>query len=291
MSILLSSYNRPDLLGHSIESILSSNLPPSLELEIVIVDDISNEKTWDILDRYMDDPRFIIVRNTEKSYAGGPNWSKAFKLSSGNIITNNEDDMIWHPDYIKNLYTELKEHDANTCLFGMYIQSRSMGDIRPPRTQPKDPRPHLGRFTGIPHKPTDGTGEHVGHNSFFCYREFFDGLEEIWHHFPGSGLREETDLYLRTMKLTPPRRYIAVPSACLWHIHNRSGKNAQDSRAIRRADSTNHLIFLRRNFGWRFPFMALFYRMYLFQKDIRDHLGRHLIDRFRSREEGDDPGL
>ena len=281
LSILLSSYNRPDLIGLSIESILSSNMPEGLELEIVIVDDISDDETWEILNRYRDDPRFIIVKNKEKSYAGGPNWSRAFELSTGNIITNNEDDMIWHPDYIKNLYTELKKHDKHTCLFGMYIQTPSLDEMRPPRTRPNDPRPHLGRFTGIPYKPTDGIGEHVGHNSFFCYREFFDGLDETWHHFPGSGLREETDLYLRTMKLTPKRRYIAVPSAYLWHIHNRSGKNVQTKRSIRHGDRTNHVLFLRRNFGKKAVFMIACYKLYVFQKSIRDWLGYHLIDRFK----------
>ncbi len=286
LSILLSSYNRPDLLGHSIESILKCTVPEGLEIEIIIIDDMSNDETWDILNRYRDDDRFIIERNTRKSYAGGPNWSRGYSLSSGNMITNNEDDMIWHPDYIKHLYRELKEQGKYTCLFGIYIQTGSLDDMKPPAALPYDPHPRFGRFTGIPHKPTDGTGVNVGHNSFFCYKEFFEGLDEIWHHFPGSGLREETDLYLRTLELVPPRKYMAVPSAYLWHIHNRSGKNAQSRRQIKMGDRGNHVLFLKRNFGSRAYMMILAYRIYSFQKWIRDMIGYHLTERLQGKDGG-----
>ena len=49
LSILMNSYNRPDIIDGAIQSILRSNLPDGLELEVVIVDDHSNEETWDIV--------------------------------------------------------------------------------------------------------------------------------------------------------------------------------------------------------------------------------------------------
>jgi len=282
LSILISSFNRPDLIGHSIESILASKIPEGLELEIVIVDDRSDEETWKILNRYKDDPRFILHRNEEKKWAGGPNWSKGFDLSTGNIIVNNEDDMIWHEDFISILYNELKRHDVNTCLFGLYIQTPSMEKMRAPLTQPREPGPMIGSFTGIPKKMSIRADEHISHNQLFCYKEFFDGMDERWHHYPGSGLREETDLYLRATKMKPKRKFMAVPEAYLWHIHNVSGKNVQSLKKRRKRDSKNHIIFLKRNFGWRAPFMILTYKLYLFQKGFRDLIGHNLIDRFRN---------
>ncbi|MFW3145882.1 MAG: glycosyltransferase family 2 protein [Thermoplasmatota archaeon] len=283
LSILISSYNRPELIGLSIDSILNSNLPEGLELEIVIVDDQSDEETWEVLNEYKDDPRFIFHKNKRKSYAGGPNWSKGFEISTGNIILNNEDDMIWHKDFIKNLYTELKKHDRYTCCFGMYIQTPSLDMMRPPRSGPRNPYPKIGFFTGIPKKRSLRNDEHVSHNQFFCYRSFFDGLDEVWHHYPGSGLREETDLLLRLRKLKPERKFVAVPEAYLWHIENRSGKNVQDMKTRRKRDSTNHIIFLKRNFGWKALFMMTFYKLYQFQKSVRDFVGRNLIERNRER--------
>jgi glycosyltransferase involved in cell wall biosynthesis len=281
LSILISSFNRPDLIGHSIESILASKIPEGLEIEIVIVDDQSNEETWGILNRYKNDPRFILFRNSEKKWAGGPNWSKGFELSTGNIIVNNEDDMIWHDDFISILYNELKKHDVNTCLFGMYIQTPSIEEMRPPQTRPLEPGPKIGFFTGLPKKQSIRSDEHISHNQLFCYKAFFNGMDEKWHHYPGSGLREETDLYLRALKMRPKRKFIAIPEAYLWHIHNVSGKNVQSVNTRRKRDSKNHIIFLKRNFGSRAPLMILFYRLYLLQKCIRDLIGHNLIDRFR----------
>ncbi|MFO8051461.1 MAG: glycosyltransferase family 2 protein [Thermoplasmatota archaeon] len=278
LSILISSFNRPDLIGLSIESILSSNIPEGLDLEIVVVDDQSNDETWEILKRYNDDPRFIIYRNPNKTGSGGPNWSKGFELSSGNIVTNNEDDMIWHKDYIRELYQTLKKHDKYTCVFGMYIQSSSLDDLHPPRTQPTNPSPNFGLLTKIPHKYTDGKGEHVAHNEFFCYREFFDGLDELWHDFPGSGMREETDLYLRTLKLDPPRKYITNPRAYLWHVHSTSGKYIWGLKKRRRIVKDNHKIFLKRNYGKMAYIYLFFTRLYIIQKWIRDMIGHHIIE-------------
>jgi len=284
LSILISSYNRSDLIGRSIGSILGSNIPQGLVIEIVIVDDQSDEKTWEVLEGYKNDPRFIIYRNERKTGAGGPNWNKAFELSSGNIIINNEDDMIWHKDYIKILYNELKKHDRYTCIFGMYIQCSDPDDLRPPKTRPTNPHPRFGFFTGIPRKYTDGTGEHVSHNQFFCYREFFDGLDELWHHYPGTGLREETDLYLRILKLKPPRKFITMPEAYLWHVYSKTGKNVRSIVKIRKGDSKNHEVFLRRNFGRRAPFMIIANKIYNVQKAARDLLGGKFLEPIKSKK-------
>ncbi|MGA1866521.1 MAG: glycosyltransferase family 2 protein [Thermoplasmatota archaeon] len=280
LSIIISSYNRPELLDLSIRSILDSNIPEGLELEIVIVDDQSDQETGDILRQYECDTRFIIHRNKEKKGAGGPNWSKGLELSTGNIIVNNEDDMIWHPDFISRLYRKLKEHDENTCIFGMYIQTPSLEEMRPPKSRPDNPHPKIGLFTGLPKKRSKRSDEHISHNQFFCYRKFFDGLDEVWHHFPGSGLREETDLYLRLRKLSPPRKFVALPDAYLWHIENKSGKNVRSLRERRKRDSRNHFIFLKRNFGLRAYAMIVLYKLFMAQRAFREFIGGKVIDRF-----------
>ncbi len=275
LSILISSYNRDDTIEMSIESILNSNIPDDLELEIVIIDDCSNERTWKVLEKYIADNRFIIKRNEIRRGTGGENWNEAFRLSSGNIITNNEDDMIWHEDYINNLYNVLKEQDKNTCLFGMYIQSEDINNLRPPITQPTDPYQTYGFFTGIPKKKSLVPTEHVCHNQYFCYREFFEGLEELWPTLvPGSGLREEDDLFLRTLKLKPHRRYIAVPQAYLWHIYKSPGGYHKEKNKNERKNIESHKKFLKRNFKNRYIFMILFYYLYISALKMKKTLGK-----------------
>lgn len=275
LSILISSYNRHDIIYKSIKSILNSNIPRCLEIEVIIVDDCSNEKTWNEIKRFKHDPRFIIHRNEKRKGTGGENWNKAFELSSGNIITNNEDDMIWHEDYIKILYNELKEHDKYTCLFGMYIQTEDPDNLRPPKTQPKDPYPDYGLFTGIPRKKSIIPSEHVCHNQYFCRREFFEGLDELWPTLvKGSGLREEDDLFLRTLKLKPKRKYLAVPSAYLWHIYRAPGGYHLDKKRSEKNNHLSHKIFLKRNFGNRYYYMIVFYHIHSKIKTLKEKLGR-----------------
>ncbi|MGA1848647.1 MAG: glycosyltransferase family 2 protein [Thermoplasmatota archaeon] len=281
LSILISSYNRGDIIGRSIDSILSSNLPDGLELEIVIVDDRSDEETWRIIESYREDPRFIIHRNDQRIGMGGPNWNKAFELSTGNIVTNNEDDMIWHRDYIGILYRELKKYDPYTCVVGMYIQSPDPDDLKPPKTRPRDPYPDFGIFTGIPKKKSMIPTEHVCHNQFFCRREFFDGLKELWPTLvKGSGLREEDDLFLRTLKLVPQRKYVAVPSAYLWHVYLSDGGYHREKLIRSKRAKESHEMFLKRNFGKRALPMILCFRIYMVQRRFRDLVGTRVLDRF-----------
>ena len=85
LSILMNSYNRHDIVGHAIDSILNSNMPENLELELVIIDDHSNERTWKVLEGYMKDPRINIHRNEKNVGSGSLNWNKSFKMATGGV--------------------------------------------------------------------------------------------------------------------------------------------------------------------------------------------------------------
>jgi glycosyltransferase involved in cell wall biosynthesis len=278
LSILMNSYNRHEIIGPAIDSILKSNIPDELELEIVIIDDHSNEETWNVLLGYKDDPRIVLHRNEKNVGSGSLNWNKSFEMATGDLIMVTADDMIWDPNCIKYMYEELQKHDRYTCVLGVYINTDSLESLPEPTLRTKEWRVNISKITGIPTIPTDGTNEHVTRNLSFCYREFYDGLDEFFHHFPVNGMREETDQYLRIMKLEPQRKIVVVDKAVRYHVHNTSGGYRMPSRKYRRWSRRNHVAFLRRNFGPRVVYMLPFFYVYLFQKWIRDLVGKNVIE-------------
>jgi glycosyltransferase involved in cell wall biosynthesis len=278
LSILMNSYNRHDIIGHAIGSILNSNLPPGLELELIIIDDHSNEQTWNVLKRYKGDPRIKVHRNEKNVGSGSLNWNKSFSMATGDIIMVTADDMVWDPDCIRYMYETLQKYDRYTCVLGIYVNTDTLDNLPAPKLKTKEWRVDIHPLTGMPSIPTDGTNEHVTRNLSFAYREFFEGLDEFFHHFPVNGMREETDQYMRIMKLEPRRRIVVDDRAVRYHVHNRTGGYRMNLRRYKKWTRKNHRTFLRRNFGWKAAFMIPFFHLYLVQKWFRDLIGKRIIE-------------
>jgi glycosyltransferase involved in cell wall biosynthesis len=279
LSILMNSYNRHEIISHAINSILNSNLPEELELEIVIIDDHSNEKTWSVLQNYKEDPRVVLHRNEKNVGSGSLNWNKSFKMATGDLIMVTADDMIWDPDCIGNMYAELHKNDKYTCILGIYINTESIDNLPKPTLKTKEWRVDISPITGMPTIPTDGSNEHVTRNLSFCYREFYDGIDEFFHHFPVNGMREETDQYLRIMKLKPQRKIVVADNAVRYHVHNQTGGYRMNMRRYKKWTRKNHRTFLRRNFGARALFMIPAFQIWCVQKWFRDLIGKNILER------------
>ncbi|MGA1872847.1 MAG: hypothetical protein ACMUHY_04185, partial [Thermoplasmatota archaeon] len=188
-------------------------------------------------------------------------------------------DMIWERKCIRYLYEELKRHDRYTCVVGIYVNTDSMRNLPEPTLRMKEWKVDIHPLTGIPTIPTDGTNEHVTRNLSFCYRDFYEGLDELFHHFPVNGMREETDQYLRIMKLRPKRKIVVEDRAVRYHVHTEKGGYRMDIRKYRRWTRRNHRSYLIRNFGWKMVYMIPCFQIWLVQKWLRDIVGKNIIER------------
>jgi len=282
LSILMNSYNRHEIIGHALDSILNSDLPEGMELEIIVVDDHSDEPTWEVLLKYMGDPRVVVRRNESNIGSGSLNWNKGYEIATGDIIMVTADDMIWDRKCIKFLYEKLKENDKYTCVLGVYINTDSIDNLPVSTLKANEWKVNISPLTGIPTIPTDGTNEHITRNLSFCYRDFYEGLDELFHHFPVNGMREETDQYLRIMKLRPKRKIVVEDQAVRYHVHTQEGGYRMDLRRYRKWTRKNHRSYLLRNFGWRNIYMIPSFQIWLVQKWFRDLIGKNVIDRVSS---------
>src|SRR6185312_7979422 len=107
VSVALCTYNGARFLSHQLNSILSQSYE---NLEIIIVDDCSNDETWQILQTYAAaDERIKLYRNS-KNEGYVANFARAIKLCTGDLIALSDQDDIWDQDKISIMSSAINDH-------------------------------------------------------------------------------------------------------------------------------------------------------------------------------------
>ncbi|PEY36296.1 CgeD protein [Bacillus cereus] len=106
VSIILTSYNKPALIGKAIESVIGQSLA---EWELFIMDDNSNKETLNVIKKYLDDSRIVYMNSSIKDderyqktrYAVLIN--KAIPLTRGTYISYLTDDTVYVPERLEEM--------------------------------------------------------------------------------------------------------------------------------------------------------------------------------------------
>ncbi|NEU08986.1 glycosyltransferase [Flavihumibacter sp. R14] len=107
ISVALCTYNGAVYLGEQLETILSQTYS---NLEIIVADDCSTDSTWHILTRYaLMDSRIKIFKNTV-NLGFNKNFEKTISLASGNFIALSDQDDLWYPNKIEELYNAIGDN-------------------------------------------------------------------------------------------------------------------------------------------------------------------------------------
>ncbi len=136
ISVLIPVFNRKDLVGGAIHSVLSLDVEG---LEVIVVDNHSDDGTWELLQTFMD-PRLRVFRNSSNLGIFG-NFNRCAALAAGEFsIFLCSDDRL-HPDFVARAVRQMKA-DTNIVLLssrGRIIdesgkEGRLIGDRFPPGT-------------------------------------------------------------------------------------------------------------------------------------------------------------
>lgn len=102
VSIVLATYNGERYLKEQLDSIIQQMLEPD---ELIISDDGSTDKTFDIIKSYLKDNRCVFIQGPQKGYA--QNFLYGLSKSQGDIILFSDQDDIWMNnkiEYIRNFF-------------------------------------------------------------------------------------------------------------------------------------------------------------------------------------------
>ncbi len=82
VSIVIPSFNNADFVEETIDSVLAQTYT---DFELVIADHSSTDGTWDLLQRYADDPRVTLLQTP--TGGGAPaNWTRVTDAASGELV-------------------------------------------------------------------------------------------------------------------------------------------------------------------------------------------------------------
>lgn len=114
ISVIMLTYNRENMVGRAIESILNQSYR---DFEFIIVDNGSDDRSGEIADTYaIKDDRIKVIHITKSNIGTGRNTG--LDAAKGEYITFIDDDDTAEPDMLEFLYGLAKEQDADISLSG-----------------------------------------------------------------------------------------------------------------------------------------------------------------------------
>jgi len=107
VSVIVCTYNRCQILDQALESVAVSELPESVEWEVLVVDNNSNDRTREVINGFREEHpdrfRYLFEPKQGKSNA----LNAGIREATGDILAFTDDDIIVAPTWLWNLVAAL----------------------------------------------------------------------------------------------------------------------------------------------------------------------------------------
>ncbi len=140
ISIALSSYNGEKYIREQLDSLIKQTYSP---IEIVVVDDCSNDSTFSILKEYKEKYDNIQIFLNEQNLGFNKSFEKAFSSCSGKYIAISDQDDCWMENKIERLHQHIGENlliYSNSLLIDEDGNSLGKEKVRKMQPAKNDPR-------------------------------------------------------------------------------------------------------------------------------------------------------
>ena len=129
VSILTATYNRAEMLKKLYES-LKKNLKYKLNIEWIIVDDGSTDKTKSVVAEFIEENKILIKYCYQKNQGKMVAINEAVKFSTGELIMDCDSDDYLTEDALEILSNTAKELEKNPNLYGLcFLKKEDNGQI------------------------------------------------------------------------------------------------------------------------------------------------------------------
>ncbi|EOH9579889.1 glycosyltransferase family 2 protein, partial [Campylobacter jejuni] len=118
VSIVMPCYNRQEYIVDAIESILNQTYS---NFEFIIIDDCSTDNTYEIVKKYAENDKRIIVLKNEKNQGIVYALNRGFSIAKGKYIARMDDDDISLPNRLEK-QVEYMEANLNITVLGSFIE-------------------------------------------------------------------------------------------------------------------------------------------------------------------------
>lgn len=216
ITVVLCTYNRAQSLQSALKSVAASVLPESVEWEILIVDNNSNDQTrtvaQEFCNRYPGRFRYLFEAQQGKSYA----LNAGIHEARGNVLAFMDDDVTVQPSWLQNLTAALQNEEWAGA-GGRVVPE---WNCSPPRWLSVESRHAFGPLVGFDPSPKPGQLKEapIGANMAFR-REMFEKYggfrTDLGPRAAKYGTNEDSEFGDRLLSAGERLRY--EPSALVYH--------------------------------------------------------------------------
>ena len=112
ISVIMSVYNDEKNIDKSIESIMSQTYK---NLELHILDDGSNDKTWKIINKYKTEYQNIFIYRNKNNLGLTKSLNYLVNQTNGEIIARHDSDDLSHPERIEKQLNIITKYNLDFC--------------------------------------------------------------------------------------------------------------------------------------------------------------------------------
>lgn len=253
ISVILPVYNRQEVLGRFMDSVISQTYQ---DFEVIVIDDGSADNSYKVAAEYAKKNTRIRCFKHLKNQGLPTARNTALKLSKGELIFFGEDDVILDPKCLEtlvNTFAELKSEYKVGAIAPRLISGKEYNNKNRENLIAK-----VDSLTGDFQQnwASNATLTEVPflHACSLINREVFNEIGSYnTKLYRGNYIREESDLYFRARKAG--FKLFFQPKAVAWHLHFSKGGTKMPLLKSNYYTIRNHSLFLTKFFGLRAIYM------------------------------------
>jgi len=119
LTIIIPTYNRAKLLSHTLQSVADSQMPPDLELEVLVVNNNSTDETTEIVKKHQKNwskGKLGYLFEAQQGRSSAVN--AGIKQAQGNLISMIDDDIQISPDWLVEVEKIFRERSGEIDFIG-----------------------------------------------------------------------------------------------------------------------------------------------------------------------------
>ncbi|MBS3052374.1 MAG: glycosyltransferase [Candidatus Aenigmarchaeota archaeon] len=131
ISVTIPAYNKAEVVSKTIEETQNVFRKNKSDFEIIVMDDGSNDNTYEEALKTARKYDNVIVKRTEKNNGKGHALREAFKYTTGDLILFLDADLDIHPRQFNVFMQHLNDHEADVVIGSKrHVQSRIIFPLR-----------------------------------------------------------------------------------------------------------------------------------------------------------------